>query len=185
MKKLLPITLISIMLVACGGEQAETSKNTENKASVAEAKPVDACKTLESAIRSSISDASDLKQAEDPMAKFVGDDLKKHLPKECSYRFASQGAEFDAYAELWKVNSKYADEKAFKNKVKFLNVKKTEAINNIGEQAVYTPESNNMVALNNRSIIQVRIRCVGNPQCAKAKPIIITLTKSILKALDK
>ncbi len=183
MKNLLQLILISTLLVACGGESRDISST--DTASAKEVKPVNACEILKTAIQTSYSDASDLEQARDLVAEAVGADMKKYLPKDCSYRFTSQGTSYDVYTDLWKVHSKYANDKAFKKKITYLNTGKTEAIDGIGEQAVYAPERISIVAFNNKSIIQVNAACVGEYLCEKGKPVAVALTKSILNELDK
>lgn len=187
MKNLLQLTLVSTLLVACGGETAGTSDDSSNidTAAVKEEKPIDACEILKTAIQTSYADASDLKKARDITAEMVGEDMQQYLPDDCGYRFTSQGASYDVYTDLWRVHSEYADDEAFKKKITYLNTGKTESIEGIGEQAVYAPELISIVAFNNSSIIQINAACVGEYLCEKGKTVAVSLTKSILIELDK
>lgn len=187
MKNLLPLTLASLMLVACGGESSNSSKINEDDitSSMVDEEPVDACVILENSIKASFSDASELEKTRDLVAEAVGAEHAAYLPDDCEYRFKSQDAVFDVFVDLWKVHSEYATDEALMKKVSYMNAEKAEELEGVGEKAFADTISNRIVAMRNKSIIQTGVRCAGDPQCAEGKPIVKALTNSIFDVLDK
>lgn len=187
MNNLLQLILVSAMLVSCGGESSTSSNTNEESTTISKVdkKPINTCEILEKSIKASFNDATELEKSRDLVTEMMIKNNPNYKSKKCGYRFKSQSAVFDVHVDLWKVHSKYATDEALIKKVSYLNATKTEEVKGAGEKAFADTQSNRLVAMKNKSIIEARVRCVGDPQCSEGKAIVITLTNGIFESLDE
>lgn len=172
MKYILPITLISLALNACGGD---TSNTEQVSAAKKQSEKITACSILtDSYIKKEFPSASEIKNE----GSHIPDSQKDRY---CVYSYKNNGEKYGVSLNLFAAKSPYADKALLESKVKYMTG--SELIPNVGEIAYYSKKMGVLTALGNKSVVQVTAYSKDSNDADKQQALTTKVAVGLLKEL--
>ncbi len=172
--KVLGITLLSLLLIACGDKTGNTNNDPQVKSAFSENKDViQPCDVLtDSYIQSTFTGATEVKKFD-----FSGG---------CGYTFTQDTLEYNLQLNLESSrNSVEQPEAIFKRLVDFYKENDSfDSLNEVGDKAYYFNKVKNLIALGQGNVIRVQFYFNSNDD-DKLKSMTVTVAKDMLAELSK